>query len=64
MYEQFTKPIVDYIIALVLLLLLSPLILLVSILLALSHWGNPFFLSGKTGKKRQNISYHQTQNHA
>lgn len=50
MYEQFTKPIVDYIIALVLLLLLSPLILLVSILLALSHWGNPFFFQERPGK--------------
>ncbi|KMQ71121.1 MULTISPECIES: sugar transferase [Chryseobacterium] len=50
MYEQFTKPILDYSIALVMFLLLSPVILLVSILLAISHRGNPFFLQERPGK--------------
>ncbi|WP_447951989.1 sugar transferase [Chryseobacterium koreense] len=50
MYEQFTKPILDYSIALVMFLLLSPVILLVSVLLAISHRGNPFFLQERPGK--------------
>lgn len=50
MYEQFTKPIVDYSVALILLLLLSPLILVVSILLAGSHKGSPFFIQERLGK--------------
>lgn len=50
MYQRFLKPAIDFVIALFALLLLSPLLLLIAVLLALSNRGNPFFVQKRPGK--------------
>lgn len=50
MYRTFIKPIMDFFIALLAIIVLSPLILLVTILLALANRGNPFFFQKRPGK--------------
>ncbi|WP_029331423.1 sugar transferase [Gillisia marina] len=51
MYIVFIKPFFDFIISLVALLILSPLLLIASILLLLANKGNPFFVQKRPGKK-------------
>ncbi|QED36539.1 sugar transferase [Antarcticibacterium arcticum] len=50
MYRSFVKPLFDFIIALLAIIVLSPLLLLVTILLALANKGNPFFFQKRPGK--------------
>jgi undecaprenyl phosphate N,N'-diacetylbacillosamine 1-phosphate transferase len=50
MYRHLVKRIIDLLAAIVALIVLSPLILLASMLLAVDHCGNPFFLQTRPGK--------------
>lgn len=50
MYRKFFKSLIDFFIALVGLVVLSPLLLVVSLLLAIANKGNPFFLQKRPGK--------------
>ncbi len=50
MYRRYIKRIVDFLVALLALLLLSPLLLLIALLLALANKGNPFFFQKRPGK--------------
>lgn len=50
MYKNFIKPIIDFTLALIGLLILSPLILLTIILLAIANSGKPFFFQRRPGK--------------
>ncbi|WP_034920987.1 sugar transferase [Gillisia sp. CAL575] len=50
MYILFFKPFSDFIIAFVALLMLSPLLLIATILLFLANKGNPFFVQKRPGK--------------
>lgn len=50
MYRKFVKPVLDFISALVGLLLLSPLILVITVVLAVSNNGKPFFYQERPGK--------------
>ncbi len=49
-YISFIKPISDFFISLVALLILSPLLLIATILLFLANKGNPFFVQKRPGK--------------
>ncbi len=57
MYKQFIKPLFDFIIAVILLILLSPIILFFSLFLFISNRGNVFFIQQRPGlnKKYFNI---------
>ncbi|MCD6010582.1 MAG: sugar transferase [Flavipsychrobacter sp.] len=49
-YVKFIKPLIDFFVALVMFLLLSPLFIVVTILLAVANGGKPFFLQPRPGK--------------
>lgn len=51
MYKNFTKPLIDFVIAFLALLILSPLLLLVTIVLAIANKGNPFFFQKRPGER-------------
>ena len=53
MYHPFFKNIIDYFGALLLLVLLSPIMILVSILLIIQNAGTPFFLQERNGKNEE-----------
>ena len=50
MYEKFLKPGIDFSVALILLLLLSPLIAFITLLLFCCNRGTPFFVQQRPGK--------------
>lgn len=50
MYASFIKPTFDFLAALILLILLSPLLLIISLLLSLTNQGSPFFIQPRPGK--------------
>ncbi len=50
MYKNFFKPFIDFIVAFTALLIFSPLLILVSLLLAFTIKGSPFFLQKRPGK--------------
>lgn len=50
MYRKFIKPFFDFLFALGTLVVLSPLLLIVTVLLAMAIGGNPFFLQRRPGK--------------
>ncbi len=50
MYKNILKPFIDFFIAFIALMLLSPLFLLIAILLIFSNRGNPFFIQKRPGK--------------
>lgn len=50
MYRNFLKPLFDFLIALTTLLILSPFLLIVTVLLTLANKGNPFFFQVRPGK--------------
>jgi lipopolysaccharide/colanic/teichoic acid biosynthesis glycosyltransferase len=50
MYRRFVKPALDFFFAFVGLLLLSPLILVITVFLAISNNGKPFFYQNRPGK--------------
>ena len=51
MYKSFVKPLFDFLAALSLLLLLSPVILFTAALLAFYNGGTPFFLQKRPGHR-------------
>lgn len=50
MYRNIIKPLFDFLIAFITLVILSPLLLIVTALLALANNGNPFFVQKRPGK--------------
>lgn len=50
MYRNFIKPVGDFIVALLGLIILSPIIIVTTILLATANRGNPFFFQKRPGK--------------
>ncbi|MGY5846906.1 sugar transferase [Salegentibacter sp. HM20] len=55
MYLNFFKPLFDFFISLIALLLLSPVLILVTILLFIANKGKPFFLQVRPGKNAKNF---------
>lgn len=53
MYKNIVKPFIDFLAALTGLILLSPVIVFVSLVLALVNRGTPFFLQERPGKKEK-----------
>lgn len=53
MYRRFIKPTIDFIIALISVVLLSPVILLIIVLLSVANMGNPFFFQQRPGKNER-----------
>lgn len=51
MYRIFFKPLLDFFVAFTALIVLSPLLVVLTLLLALANKGNPFFLQERPGKK-------------
>lgn len=64
MYPKLIKPILDFVAALMALLLLSPVFLMVWVLLTLANQGNPFFIQPRPGKNGKvfNIIKFKTMN--
>lgn len=59
-YVRFIKPVLDFIVALIVFTILSPLFIVVTILLAFANGGRPFFLQrrpGRNGKIFKVIKY-------
>ncbi len=53
MYANFFKPMLDFILAFLILILLSPVLLVVSIGLCIANKGKPFFLQPRPGKNER-----------
>lgn len=53
MYRTFFKPLLDFCVAFSAIVVLSPLILVISVLLALANKGNPFFIQARPGKNEK-----------
>jgi len=53
MYKSFFKHIIDFLIAFMALVVLSPILFIVILLLALANKGNPFFFQNRPGKDEQ-----------
>lgn len=53
MYRKYFKPFIDFFVALIGLIILSPLLIIVILLLALANRGNPFFLQERPGKNEK-----------
>lgn len=56
MYKAIFKPLLDFILALVALILLSPVFILVGILLSIANNGTPFFVQTRPGKNEKLFS--------
>lgn len=54
MYKNFFKPLLDFILAFIALIVLSPLLIILTISGAIAMRGNPFFTQPRPGKKRRN----------
>ena len=52
MYQKFFKPLIDFVLAFAALLVLSPLLIFVTIALALANSGSPFFFQLRPGKNK------------
>lgn len=50
MYKNFIKPIIDYVLSLLGLILLSPLFLIITFFLFIANQGKPFFIQPRPGK--------------
>lgn len=50
MYRNFIKPLFDFLVAAILVIILSPVILLLTIILAIANGGKPFFYQKRVGK--------------
>lgn len=50
MYKNLAKPLIDFILALIILLLLSPVFIFVTIMLTITNKGEPFFFQRRPGK--------------
>lgn len=53
MYRQFVKPLTDFLVAFIALILLSPIILIITFLLFLANNGKPFFFQQRIGKNNR-----------
>ena len=53
MYKNIVKVLIDFIIAIFLLLILSPLLVIVTVLLAIANKGKPFFIQSRPGKNEK-----------
>ena len=53
MYRNFFKRIIDFTLALIALIVLSPLMLVVAIVTAIKMKGNPFFVQPRPGKNEK-----------
>ncbi len=53
MYKNILKPFIDFFVAFIALILLSPLFVLIIILLMISNKGNPFFVQRRPGKNEK-----------
>ena len=53
MYRKFFKPVLDFLVSLIGLLLLSPILLIVALALSIQNRGNPFFLQTRPGKHQR-----------
>lgn len=53
MYRKFFKPLIDFLVALAGLIVLSPLLIIVSLLLTFANKGNPFFFQMRPGKNEK-----------
>lgn len=53
MYRQIIKPLIDFLLALMALILLSPIIFFIAIALLLGQGGNPFFIQSRPGKNER-----------
>ena len=49
-YVRFIKPVIDFLVALVMFLVLSPLFIVVTVLLAIANRGKPFFFQRRPGR--------------
>ena len=54
MYKNFFKPLLDFILALIAIVVFSPLMIILTISGAIAMRGNPFFTQPRPGKKRRN----------
>ncbi|CAN5373353.1 sugar transferase [soil metagenome] len=52
-YRNFIKPLLDFTVALIAMVLLSPLILIVGLILSASNSGSPFFFQPRIGKHKR-----------
>lgn len=55
MYSKIIKPLSDFIVSLVGLIIISPLLILITILLSLANKGKPFFFQNRPGKYGKNF---------
>ena len=64
MYQKIIKPILDFGIAFIALLVLSPILLLVTLFLTIANGGKPFFIQSRPGKNEKlfNIIKFKTMN--
>ena len=64
MYQNILKPISDFLIAFIALVLISPILVLVTLLLTIANKGNPFFIQTRPGKNEKlfNIIKFKTMN--
>lgn len=56
MYRKFIKPLFDFLISLIGLVILSPVLILVGLMLAVANKGNPFFFQKRPGKNERIFS--------
>ncbi|PKA84354.1 lipopolysaccharide/colanic/teichoic acid biosynthesis glycosyltransferase [Ulvibacter sp. MAR_2010_11] len=56
MYRNFIKPIIDFLTAFVAIIVLSPVFIAVTVILAVSNSGNPFFIQRRPGKDERIFS--------
>lgn len=50
MYKNYIKPFIDFLVALTVLLIISPLLLIITLLLAFANNGKPFFFQNRPGE--------------
>ncbi len=62
MYRSILKPVIDFLAALTVLLVLSPVILVTIVLLFIANDGKPFFTHAAGREKRAYFPYRQVQN--
>ncbi|CAL66953.1 sugar transferase [Christiangramia forsetii] len=55
MYNKIIKPLLDFLVALLGLVILSPLLILITLLLAIANRGKPFFFQNRPGKLGENF---------
>ena len=55
MYAKFFKRLIDFILSVIALIVLSPVLLVLTVIGAIAMKGNPFFLQPRPGKKGKEI---------